>query len=237
MFLCFLLWGVRVDKMSPERECPAASQECPLLPEMEQLRERCRVLEELSYVDSLTGMYNFRYLQRALDMEIERTRRTRLPTSLIMADLDYFRNINTKFGHEAGNIVLAEVGRILRESIRLIDIPCRYGGEEFALILPSTSHVQAVKIAERLRASIASLPIDIGVQTVTVTGSFGVASIRHYDNITVNEFIRRADGFLYQAKEAGRNHVCAQEICLDSQETEVTQDEKEALFAPTTAGD
>ncbi len=197
---------------------------------MTQLREQCIRLEALSYIDDLTGLFNFRYLQRALETEMERTRRTMLPTSLIMADLDNFKNVNGVYGHEAGNTALSWVGRLLRESTRIIDIPCRYGGEEFALILPSTSLVQASNIAERLRVIINSSQAILNEKPVTLSASFGVAIFNHRDESTTSEFIRRADGFLYHAKNLGRNRVCSQEPTSIIPEIGVTPAEKELLF-------
>ena len=218
--------------MSPEQECPAGSYECSRLDEIAALRERCRELEELSYQDALTGLYNFRHLQTSLEMEMARTRRSLLPTSLLMIDLDHFRNINTLHGHEAGNAALARIGRICREGIRIIDIPCRYGGEEFALILPSTSLLQASTIAERLRREIASSPILLSDREITVTASFGVAVFRHSDNYSVSEFLSRADALLYQAKTSGRNCVRTEELA-PVPSSEVTVEERDGLFAPT----
>lgn len=211
--------------------CPAGAEECSLIAELQRLRTECRRLEELSYVDALTGMYNFRYLQKSLEMEMERTRRSKLPTGLIMLDLDHFKHINTKYGHEAGNTALAFVGKILREGIRLIDIPCRYGGEEFSLILPSTSLVQALKIAERLRAILSSTPVAIDGQSVSLTASFGVAVFRHVDAFSIGDFLHKADQYLYEAKSSGRNLVCSQPLGPAIPQG-VTAEEKEGLFAP-----
>ena len=136
-----VVWEGALDKLENIEQASGANG-CPTLKqlsleeEIEFLRERCRKLEELSFVDALTGLYNFRYMQRALEIEMERTRRTKLPTGLVMIDLDHFKNVNTLYGHECGNAVLAEFGKVLKESVRVIDVPCRYGGEEFALILP-----------------------------------------------------------------------------------------------------
>jgi len=226
-----------LDKVNPEIVCPTTAHTCPLASELEQLREKCRILEDLSYVDALTGIYNFRYMQRALDMEMERTRRSRLPTSLVMADLDFFKRVNDEFGHEAGNEALAHIGRILHEGVRVIDIPCRYGGEEFALILPSTSLVQASKIAERLRIAISSNPVPLKGKHVTITASFGVASFSHFDDWTVGEFLRKADSFLYHAKSSGRNRVWVQEISPVLPDVGVTQEEKDTLLAPSVPKD
>jgi diguanylate cyclase (GGDEF)-like protein len=217
--------------MSSEFICPAGANECSLLEDVAALRERCRRLEELSYYDALTGLYNFRHLQISLEKEMARTRRSLLPTSLIMLDLDHFRNINTLYGHEAGNTTLAVVGRILREGVRIIDIPCRYGGEEFALISPSTSLLQASHIAERLRLAVSAAPVILNAREVIVTASFGVAVFRHSDNYTVSDFLGKADAMLYQAKASGRNRVCSEELAAVLP-SEVSVQEREGLFAP-----
>jgi len=216
----------------PEKECPAGVCDCPFAGELALLKERCRRLEELSYVDALTGLFNFRHLQRSLEMEMERTRRSRLPTSLIMSDLDHFKAINTQYGHEAGNAALVQVGAVFRENTRMIDIPCRYGGEEFALIMPGTSLVQATNIAERLRTVLKSTPFMLNGEKVVLTASYGVAIYTYSDDWTANDFLGKADSFLYQAKTGGRNRVCAQQIVIPTLPTVgVTQDEKDGLFA------
>lgn len=213
-----------------DNQCPVGAKECSLIAEIDRLRAECRKLEELSYVDALTGMYNFRYLQRSLEMEMARTRRTKLPTGLIMIDLDHFRRINTEYGHEAGNTALSFVAKILREGVRLIDIPCRYGGEEFALILPSTSLVQALNIAERLRAALNAAHVLLNAKSVTITASFGVAVFRHVDEFSTGDFLRKADELLFRAKSSGRNRVCAQDLG-PAIPVGVTAEEKEGLFA------
>jgi diguanylate cyclase (GGDEF)-like protein len=204
---------------------------CSLTEEIALLRERCRKLEELSYVDALTGLYNFRYLQRSLEVEMERTKRTRLPTGLVMIDLDHFKNVNTLYGHECGNVVLARFGQILKDSVRVIDVPCRYGGEEFAVILPGASLRQSIGIAERLRETTRSNLITFGEQTLRITGSFGVVVYRSSDEYTVGTFLNRADQFLYEAKNSGRDRICAEEPGAVLMPDEVTVDEKAALFS------
>jgi len=197
------------------------------------LRERCRKLEELSFVDALTGLYNFRYMQRSLEIEMERSRRTKLPTGLVMVDLDHFKNVNTLYGHECGNAVLAQFGKVLKESVRVIDVPCRYGGEEFALILPGAALRESIAVAERLREMTRSNPVTFGTETVRITGSFGVAVFRFTDECTVGAFLNRADRLLYEAKSSGRDRVCAEEPGPVFMADEVTTDEKAALFSST----
>jgi len=212
--------------------CPTLKQ-CSLAEEIELLRERCRKLEELSFVDALTGLYNFRYMQRSLAMEMERTRRTKLPTGLVMIDLDHFKNVNTLYGHECGNAVLAQFGKVLKESVRVIDVPCRYGGEEFALILPSAAVREAVAIAQRLQEITRRNAVTFGTETVRITASFGVAVFRFTDECTVGAFLNRADRLLYEAKNLGRDRLCAEEPGPVFMADEVTVDEKAALFSST----
>jgi diguanylate cyclase (GGDEF)-like protein len=201
------------------------------------LRERCRKLEELSFVDALTGLYNFRYMQRSLEIEMERTRRTKLSTGLVMIDLDHFKKVNTLYGHECGNAVLAQFGKVLKGNVRVIDVPCRYGGEEFALILPGAHLRESIAIAERLREITRCNSLTFGTETVRITASFGIAVFRFTDECTVGAFLNRADRLLYEAKNLGRDRVCAEEPAPVFMADEVTADEKAALFSSTGEGE
>jgi diguanylate cyclase (GGDEF)-like protein len=219
-----------VCKERAESGCPG-TEECSLLKEIALLRERCLKLEELSFVDALTGLFNFRYMQKALEIEMERTRRTRIPTGLIMADLDHFKKVNDFYGHECGNAALSLVGKVLKESVRIIDVPCRYGGEEFAIILPGASLREAVRIAERLSENIRYSPVVFGKESVTLAASFGVAVFHSSDESTMDEFLRRADELLYEAKNSGRNLIRSEPYSPMQQPDEVTVDEKAELLA------
>jgi diguanylate cyclase (GGDEF)-like protein len=223
-------------KVGAASECPSV-KECSLTKEIALLREQCRKLEELSFVDELTGLFNFRYMHRALETEMERTRRTRLPTGLIMADLDYFKNVNDLYGHECGNAALVLVGQVLRESVRIIDVPCRYGGEEFAIILPGASLRESVRIAERLSDNIRYSPVVFENESVALTASFGVAVFHSTDESTVAEFLKRADELLFEAKNSGRNRISSEPYSPAYQPDEVTADEKAALFSPVGDGE
>ncbi len=211
--------------------CPTLKQ-CSLMEEIGLLRERCRKLEELSFVDALTGLYNFRYMHRSLAIEMERTRRTKLPTGLVMIDLDHFKNVNTLYGHECGNAVLAQFGKVLKESVRVIDVPCRYGGEEFALILPSAAFRESVAITERLQENIRRNEVTFGTETVRITASCGVAVFSYADECSVGAFLNRADRLMYEAKNLGRDRLCAEEPGPVFVSEEVTASEKAALFSP-----
>lgn len=210
--------------------CPYGAEECPLWAETQRLQEECERLRNLSYTDHLTGLFNRRYLKSAIDQEMERTRRTGLPTSLIMIDLDYFKRINDTYGHQAGDEALKWVSQIWRKNLRRIDIPCRYGGEEFAVILPGTRLRAALKAARRLQTALVNSPLELQGRQVALTASFGVDSYTTRDNLTVRSFVKRADHYLLEAKIRGRNQICYQQLETAKPTPEVTMDERSALF-------
>ena len=193
---------------TPTEPRPAGDGDRPGLSEVQRLREEVRQLSALVRTDELTGLFNFRYFNQALGLEMERTRRSGRPACLIMCDLDRFKDINDVHGHEVGNTVLTHIAGLIRNTIRRLDIPCRYGGEEFALILPDTSLSQGVQFANRLRLIIESSPAKAGDMVLGVEASFGVGIYSRGKQLTEKEFIEQVDGFLYAAKQEGRNRVC-----------------------------
>ncbi len=188
--------------------CPAGNDNCPNLSQLQKLREEIKQLAALVRTDELTGLFNFRYFTQALSLEMERTRRSGQPTCLIMCDLDHFKDINDLHGHEVGNIVLTHVAGLIKKTIRRLDIPCRYGGEEFALILPDTQLRQGVRFANRLRLIIENSPIQAGDLLLGIEASFGVDIYSRGDQLTEKEFVEQTDSYLYLAKQEGRNRVC-----------------------------
>ena len=188
--------------------CPAGDDNCPNLEEVRKLRDEVKQLAALVRTDELTGLFNFRYFTQALSLEMERTRRSGQPTCLIMCDLDHFKDINDLHGHEVGNMVLTHVANLIRKTIRRLDIPCRYGGEEFALILPDTTLRQGVRFANRLRLIIENSPTRSDGDLLSVEASFGVDVYAQGEELTEKDFIERVDGYLYAAKQSGRNEVC-----------------------------
>ncbi|MFZ5453943.1 MAG: GGDEF domain-containing protein [Thermodesulfobacteriota bacterium] len=210
--------------------CPYGAEECPLWAETQRLQEECERLRNLSYTDHLTGLFNRRYLKNAIDQEMERTRRTGLPTSLIMIDLDYFKRINDTYGHQAGDEALKWVSQIWRKNLRRIDIPCRYGGEEFAVILPGTRLRAALRAAKRLQTALLNSPLDLQGRQVFLTASFGVDAYTTREELTVRGFVKRADHYLLEAKIRGRNQICYQQPEIAKHTPEVTMDERSALF-------
>jgi diguanylate cyclase (GGDEF)-like protein len=172
-----------------------------LLALQEQLREQ-------STHDALTGLYNRRYLANALENELLSAARRGHPLSLIMGDLDHFKAINDEHGHLAGDAVLRAFGALMRRHARGSDVCCRYGGEEFLLVLPQLARDGAVERAEQLRRALATARVPFGQTQLEVTASFGVSSLGH-DGGSATELIRAADRALYAAKLAGRNRVGA----------------------------
>jgi diguanylate cyclase (GGDEF)-like protein len=158
--------------------------------------------------DELTGLFNLRHFHETLDGEIERSRRFNQPVGLMLLDIDDFKAVNDTYGHQQGDLVLIEVGRVLRALSRDIDEPARYGGEEMAVILPQTDVAGAELLAERMRAAVAGIEIDRldGDGRLRVTASFGVASLPANAG-DKDGLIAEADAALYRAKRTGKNRV------------------------------
>jgi len=157
--------------------------------------------------DPLTGLFNRRYLEESLEREVHRAERNGYPVGMIMLDIDYFERFNKMCGHEAGDMLLRELGGFLKEQTRRSDIACRYGSEEFILILPEASLENTCRKAERLRESVKSLCVEHGHQDMEpVTLSLGVAAFPEHGT-TGEAVMRLADAALYRAKEEGRDRV------------------------------
>ena len=157
--------------------------------------------------DALTGLFNYRYFREELSREIQRCERYKSPFSLIMIDIDNFKAYNDEYGHEAGNEALITVARTLARSVRDVDTASRYGGEEFVLILPSTSKTGALKVAERVRQGIEETPVVSPEGNSTqITASLGIAAYPA-DALDGDELIRRTDTAMYVAKRRGKNQV------------------------------
>lgn len=190
--------------------------------------EKIQRLEQQVITDPLTGLFNSAHLRTVLANEIERSQRTLNPTALIMLDLDHFKQVNDTYGHEAGNAVLVQTAKLIQVNTRQLDIQCRYGGEEFAIVLPSTERFLAIQVAERIRESIANTMVEYNQQQLQITASIGLAFYRAGESKDVALLIREADKYLYQAKEQGRNQVCFAPLDKE-QSSAVSHDEKEAL--------
>jgi diguanylate cyclase (GGDEF)-like protein len=210
--------------------CPVGETECERLDELQQAHEQITELSRQVHVDSLTGLFNYRHFLVITEQELERTRRTGRPTALIMVDLDHFKQVNDEWGHEAGNEALKQCAALMRQVLRKVDIPCRYGGEEFALLLPATELAHAVAVANRLRQAIAAAPVAFSGISFPLTASMGVEVCGKGDDMTPGELVERADELLYQAKLGGRNRVCHREYDLLKPRGQVSRDEKDELM-------
>jgi diguanylate cyclase (GGDEF)-like protein/putative nucleotidyltransferase with HDIG domain len=164
-------------------------------------------LEAEARLDPKTGLYNARHLEAALHDEIERAERFQRPFSVLVADLDLLRDVNNSYGHLAGDAVLKSIADIFKETLRTYDVPTRFGGEDFAILLPETAAEDALRIAERVRSAVAAtlFPIPGHDKTISVTISIGVAS--YASGESTDDLMHRADLALYQAKSRGRNRV------------------------------
>lgn len=176
-------------------------------------------LERKAEVDSKTQLYNARYFTNALAEELVRCKRFKRPMSLIMADLDFLRDINNNYGHLAGDVVLQGVAEILQEVTREYDIVSRFGGEEFSVLLPETTLMDAYLVAERVRKRVAEKEFHIttSVTPIRATMSFGVAGFEDVIQ-TPDQIIHNADLALYQAKGNGRNQTCVYESNVDMEQ-------------------
>jgi diguanylate cyclase (GGDEF)-like protein len=171
---------------------------------------RNRSLSEVSSRDSLTGLYNRWFVIEKIDSEINRAMRHGSPMSLLMMDLDHFKRINDTWGHSAGDQVLQAIGKLLRDSCRVYDVPGRYGGEEFCVLLPETKVGNTSVVAERIRTRLESTEMTCGDEKVVVTASIGIAGMEAPEAaelLSPAALIDRADRALYSAKSRGRNRV------------------------------
>ena len=178
---------------------------------MKRRVERANLYQEMSMIDGLTRLSNrSSFINRGME-EIELVQRKHAPsnTSLacIMIDLDHFKIINDTWGHHAGDEVLVAASKIMMDNSRKNDEVGRYGGEEFAILLPGTSMKKAAYIAESLRKKLESTVVNVDGQTIKVTASFGVACYPSQDIQTMSDLLKTADKALYEAKETGRNKV------------------------------
>jgi diguanylate cyclase (GGDEF)-like protein len=169
-----------------------------------ELRE---TLRNQSIRDGLTGLFNRRYLEETLEREIHRAVRDQAPLSILFLDIDHFKSFNDRFGHEAGDAVLRQLGAFLTAQVRYEDIACRYGGEEFVIVLPDAALSIAAGRAEGIRSGIKSMKVQVGGKTLQgITLSIGVSSIPEFEAVG-EVLLRAADAALYQAKSEGRDRM------------------------------
>ncbi len=160
-----------------------------------------------SHTDELTGLYSRRYILSELAIELERARRYERTLSALMIDVDNFKAINDEHGHLIGDQVLKTFARILRTSIRKVDLAGRYGGDEFLLILPESGVKQAKFVAERIQSNLKIYQTEILADFAPLTASFGLMAFDHFENITSTFFMEKIDRALLEAKRAGKNKI------------------------------
>jgi two-component system, cell cycle response regulator len=188
--------------------------------DQEELRCRIKIGEriinlehrilQLANTDALTGILNRRAFMEKMEIEVERAIRENSPLSLIIADLDHFKQINDRYGHQVGDQVLQQFTQVISALTRPYDFLGRYGGEEFSLGFPGVDDLNVRLATERMRQSVEALDIPTAdpSQAIRITASFGAASLRRDSRETLSSLITRADNALYEAKRAGRNRVC-----------------------------
>jgi diguanylate cyclase (GGDEF)-like protein len=163
-------------------------------------------VRQMAYLDGLTGIFNRRFFEMRIGQEIERAQRYELELSVMIMDIDHFKRINDEFGHLLGDEVLKQISKLITEHLRKPDVVCRFGGEEFAVLLTETSGERAIAVAEKLRQVVSSFPFP-GIPR-PVTFSAGIAEFPRQGR-TRDELVHAADAALYSAKQAGRDRICA----------------------------
>jgi diguanylate cyclase (GGDEF)-like protein len=186
----------------------------------DELRYRTRIGEriinlerrimEMANTDPLTGLPNRRAFMQRMEQELARAQRENNPLSVVLADVDHFKNINDTYGHQIGDLVLQRFVHQLKNSARPYDFPGRYGGEEFLFCFPGVDGTQATNVAERMRGRVEEMEIMLNddPRSIRITASFGTASYTSRSKENLDSLIKRADDALYQAKKKGRNRVC-----------------------------
>jgi diguanylate cyclase (GGDEF)-like protein len=210
--------------------CPVGEPDCRWLDEIVRLRKQVVDLSDLVSTDALTGVYNFRYFRNVLQSEMDRSKRSGIPTSLVMADLDHFKTINDAHGHEVGNLALRQIANIIKQEIRTTDSVCRYGGGVFAMIFPETHLNLAVKVADRIRELIAFTPVEYNEGVIDVTVSMGASVYMKTSILNIDIFVDSVDKYMYEAKESGRNCICHIDYADLRKVTEIGADERAMLF-------
>jgi two-component system cell cycle response regulator len=186
---------------------PVNEPGCELLEEIARLRQEILDLSELVATDVLTGLYNSRHFKNVLQTEMDRSKRTSVPTTLVMVDIDYLKAINDTHGYEAGNTVLQHIATALKDEVRTTDIVCRYVGGKFAIIFPETHLRLAVKVADRIRRTIAITPVPCNGEYISISVSMGASVYIKTSMLEMIDFVDSVNNYLYKAKQSGRNCI------------------------------
>ncbi|OQY18904.1 MAG: hypothetical protein B6I36_05765 [Desulfobacteraceae bacterium 4572_35.1] len=199
----------------------------------DNLKRSNRLLLTLSSTDPLTHLYNRRMLMQTLEREFDRHSRSGQTLALLMLDIDHFKAVNDNYGHLNGDVVLVNLSKILKEYLRPYDIPTRFGGEEFALVLPNTDINSALDVAERLRTAVQDITFSGELRELKISCSIGISCFPSVQVNDTDQLLRCADQALYIAKNSGRNQV----ICFDPYQDEAKDhsiDGTASVVLPTT---
>ena len=187
---------------------------------IKELKKEIDILNEQSIIDHITNLYNIRYFYKVIEEEAERAKRYKYTISLIFMDLDHFKNVNDIYGHDCGNLVLHEIGRMLTSPsdniLRRSDISFRYGGEEFIIICPNTNKQEALIVGERIRKTIENKVFNYESQDIKITISIGISEYRHNSKISIFQCVKESDIAMYEAKHRGRNRVVVYESIMSN---------------------
>ena len=197
-----------------------------LLPRLWHLEKENQHLKSLSITDELTGLYNKRFFNRQMNIEIARTRRTGEPFCLVFIDLDNFKTVNDTLGHDRGDDFLSRLCREMTVNVRPTDFACRFGGDEFSMILPATSLRDGIAIAERWHKLILRVAADM---RLPVSSSIGVDEFDASCKLSADDFLHRVDQYLYEAKHTGKGKIAHPKVEI-SEPKAVTWAEKEILY-------
>ncbi|MBN2064799.1 MAG: GGDEF domain-containing protein [Sedimentisphaerales bacterium] len=186
-------------------------------------QQMSKVLEKMAFVDDLTGVFNRRKIMEVFELEYGRVKRYGNQLAVMMLDIDFFKHVNDKYGHDAGDCVLVEFARRVKKEIRETDFIGRFGGEEFLVLMPETDLAGAMVLAERIKKMLDESAVNIGTTTIRVTASIGI-SLAHNNDQAKEDSLKRADESLYMAKKAGRDRICC--------ENEIITEKDSSYYAP-----
>lgn len=200
-----------------------------LVKRIEELNRENNHLKSLLLTDELTGLYNKRFFSVQLKVEMARTQRTGQTCTLMMMDLDDFKSINDTFGHDVGDRVLSQMGAAVLRNIRPPDFACRFGGDEFAIIMPASQLIDGMGVAKRIQSSLANPESgqypEIGRR---LSGSFGLAAYESFSKMSADDFFKQADLKMYEAKKAGKNNIFCDHPSI-TEKSAINKTEREAL--------
>jgi diguanylate cyclase (GGDEF)-like protein len=222
----FAILAEDIPKLISSKKGIVVNSQENILKRLLKLEKENQYLRSLSLTDEMTGLNNKRFFNKQMKIEVTRTKRTGQPFCLIFIDLDNFKSVNDTFGHTKGDEFLVKLCRLISKKIRPTDFACRYGGDEFTIILPATSLLDGISIAERWHELIEQMASDMNLK---VSSSIGIDEFNSYSTLSAEAFINQVDRALYKAKAAGKGRISHPEIRTMNAEA-VVPAEKETLY-------